>query len=103
VQGAGSLLSARSRNLPVNAACQWVGSPGGREWEQPASALGSSLRAVTPVDWTASGIELALRYYCDKCQRPGACQWALDWTDGLRPVATGRATRSPAPGALARG
>jgi hypothetical protein len=83
VQGAGSLLSTRES---CNAACQWVGSPGGRESDlsgnsprrtrkavltmelpitardppipgrrfapPPASELGSSLRAVTPVDWT---------------------------------------------------
>jgi hypothetical protein len=51
------------------------------EWEPPASALGSSLPAVTvtPVDWPATGIVLAGRSV-PAARGSGACQWALDWT-----------------------
>ena len=82
MQGAGSLLSARES---CNAACQWVGSPGGRESDLSGNSPrrnwhwepGSSLRAVTPVVWTGTGSELAGRSV-----QPGACQWHSTGRDG---------------------
>ncbi len=59
MQGAGSSFGpgVPQRGLPVGRE-PW--RPRVRpEWEQPASELGSSLRAVTPVDWPATGSELA--------------------------------------------
>ncbi len=61
-----NMLSARSGLSSFGPRVPQRGLPVGREprrprirpeWEQPASELGSSLPAVTPVDWPATGSE----------------------------------------------